>query len=79
MSLGSIRVVRIGHNSTNKRGQHLYQLVILYPKTKVRIMVRIHRSLELNKHIVKKVWHRDVVGIRHVLGVVKFMMSGQVD
>ena len=70
MSLGSKKVVRIGYNFINKRGMHHHLLVDPRPETEVSIMARIRSTSRLDNPY-KVVWHKEIVGLPHVVGVVK--------
>ena len=54
-----------------KRGMHHHLLVHMCPKTEVSIIARIRKSLRIDKPIPKVVWHKKVVGVLHVVGVVE--------
>ena len=74
MSLGNRKVVQIDHNFINNRHMHHHLIVHLRPKTKLSIMVRIHRTSRLEQPSPKAVCHMEVVGLLHVVGVVETKM-----
>ncbi|KAG5572032.1 hypothetical protein H5410_061798 [Solanum commersonii] len=52
-------------------------LLHLHLETKVNIMVRIHRTSELDLHSLRVVWHKEVTGILHVLSVVELTQGNK--
>ena len=50
---------------------HHHLVVHLQPRTEVSIMARILRTSRLNKPNPKLVWHKEGVGLLHVLSVVE--------
>ena len=74
MSLGNRKVVRVNHNFRNKKGMHHYPLVHLCQETEVCTMTRIRRTTRLDQPNPKVVWHKVVVGLLLVVGVLETMM-----
>ena len=65
------RVVQVDHNLISKRGMHHHLLVHLCLKIEASTMSSICRTSRLDQPSPKVIWHKEVVGILHVVGVVE--------
>ena len=70
-SLVNITVDQVYQYCINKRGMHHHLLVHLRQETEVSTMARIRRTLRLDQASPKVVWHKEIVGLLHVVGVVE--------
>ena len=60
MSLGTKKVVQIGHNFRNRRGMHHHLLVLLHLETELSIIVKVP---EISLYIFRVVWRKEVVSL----------------
>lgn len=71
MSLGIKEIMEPNLLSNKSIRELLYHLLLyLHPKTKVNIIVKVHRILDLGVNNLMVVWHKEIIGPLHVLNVV---------
>ena len=71
MNLVNRMMVQVDHNLVNQRGMLYNLLVHVLLETEVSIMAEIRRTSRLDQPNPKVVWHKEVVGLLHVVGVVE--------
>ena len=70
MSMANKMVLQVDHNSRNQRSMHHHLLVHLYSEIKVSIVARIRSTSRIDRLSLMVVWHKEEIGIMHVLSVV---------